>query len=75
MVTVVHRPEIGAALDVALLDRAAEPARLFDRLLGVRVRDVELADDDLRVDAGLVDVARALRRRARPDRGWRSASA
>ena len=39
------------------LDRPAEPLRFLDRVFGVRVRDVELADDDLRVDAGLVDVA------------------
>ena len=49
--------EIGAALDVALLHGQPEPRRLVDGVLRVRVRDVELADDDLRVDAGLVDAA------------------
>ena len=51
-----HLAEIGAPADVPLLDGAADPAGLFDGLLGMRVRDVELADDDLRVDAWLVDV-------------------
>ena len=51
------RAEVGAPLDVALADRAAEPSRLRDRLVAVHVGDAVLADDDLRVDAGRVDGA------------------
>ena len=41
-------------------DLAAEPAGFLDRLLAVRVGDAVLADDDLGVDARLVDVAEHL---------------
>ena len=40
-----------------LVDLAAEALRFLDRLVAVLVGDAVLADDDLVVDAGLVDVA------------------
>ena len=67
--------KIGAALDVALFHNQSEPRGLGDGVLAVRVRDVELADDDLRVDTGLVDAAEHLGRRVRPVRVWHLASA
>src|SRR5688500_12467587 len=70
-----HRAEIGAAADVTLLDRCPDAPCLLDRLLWMRVGYVELADDDLGVDAWLVDVAKHFRdaayrtpRRRRPAR-------
>ena len=70
-----HRTEIGAAVDVAIgLTVDAEPSRLLDRLVRVRVRDVVLADDDLRVDTRLVDVAEHFDDAPERDRGWPSAS-
>ena len=58
-----------------LVDRGAEPARLRDRLVAVRVGDAVLADDDLGVDAGLVDVAEHLDDAAERRRASASASA
>ena len=67
--------EIGAAPNVAVGDRRPETDRLGNRFVGMRVGNAPLADDDLGVDAGRVDVAehfghapdRAARRR-RPAR-------
>ena len=50
-------PEVRPAGEVALADLGSELARLGDGLLAVRVRDAVLADDDLGVDAGGIDVA------------------
>ena len=52
-----ERAEVGPAARGPLAHRAAEPPRLRDRLVAVLVGDAVLADDDLGVDAGLVDVA------------------
>ena len=54
------RPEIGPTLEIALADLRAEPARLGDRLVAVRVRDAVLPDDDFIVNARLVDRAENL---------------
>ena len=50
-----HAAKVRAALDVALLDDGAEPRGFGNGLLGMAVGNAELADDDLRVDAGFVD--------------------
>ena len=55
------------------VDLGAQALRLCDRVLGVRVGDAELADDDLGVDARLVDVAEHFRDPA--ERAARSRSA
>src|SRR5688572_22231876 len=47
--------EVRAPLDVALLHRVAETPRFLNGLFAMYVRDVELPDDDLGVDSGLVD--------------------
>src|SRR6185295_11406991 len=52
-----HTSEIRAAFDVALFHRHAKSSRLGDRLFAVGIGNVELANDDLRVNAGLVDAA------------------
>ena len=51
------RTEVGPSAEVSFLDRPAKARGLLDRLVGVRVGDAVLANDDLRVDAGLVDPA------------------
>ena len=60
IVTVTCGTEIGPALEVALLDRRAEPAGLLDRVLAVPGDDAVLSQDDLGVDSGLVDAAEHL---------------
>ena len=56
-----HVAEVGAASDVAFSETAdAETHRFGDRVGGVGVGDAVLADDDLGVDAGRVDVAEHL---------------
>ena len=57
MVTVTQRPEVGPAAQILLADLAADAPRFFDRLVAVLVGQAEFPDDDLVVDAGLVDVA------------------
>ena len=51
------RTEVGAAGDVRWPDLGPQAPRLFDGLVAVLVGNAVLADDDLDVDAGLVDVA------------------
>ena len=60
IVTVGTRAEVGPAADVALRNGGAEPDRFGDRLRRMRVGNAVLADDDLGVDAGRVDVAEHL---------------
>ena len=55
-----QRPEVRAACDVLLLHGAADAARFLDRLGAVLVGNAVFADDDLVVDARLVDVAEHL---------------
>ncbi len=55
-----HAAKIGAPGDVLFAHRAAEATRFLDRFLAVAIGNVELADDDLDVDAGIVDVAQHL---------------
>ena len=69
------RAEVGAPLEVLLFDGAAQPRGLRHCLGAVLVGDAELADDDLGVDTGLLDVAEDLEdaaegaaRRRRPAR-------
>ena len=50
-----HGPEVGPPADVPILDGRTEPPRLFDRLLRMRIGNLVLANDDLGVDAGLID--------------------
>ncbi len=52
--------EVRAPLEVLLRDRAAEALGLLDRFVAVLVGDAELADDDLGVDTGLLDIAEDL---------------
>ena len=74
MVTVVTVPEVGAAADVPLLDRRRRGGCASSTASSrMRVRNVELADDDLRVDAGLVDAPEHFD--DAPDRAARGASA
>src|SRR5262245_60719611 len=64
--------EVGASANVGWLHRRAKTPRLLDGFIGVRVRDVVLANDDLRVDTWLVDVAENLDDPANraSSRGW-----
>ena len=50
-------PKISAPTDVLVLDGAADSLRLGDGVWRMGIRDAEFADDDLRIDTGLVDVA------------------
>src|SRR5262245_54135020 len=55
-----HRAEVGAPADVGWFDRGTKTPRFLDGFVSVRVRDVVFANDDLCVNAWLVDLAEHL---------------